>query len=1051
MSITEISIKRPLLITVIFFTLILFGWISYQTLDYNLLPKFEVNVITVQTIYNGASSDEIQSSITKPVEDAVASIEGIDMITSTSMEGVSMIVIQLKPGTSTINAQRDAERKINEIKATLPDDVNDPVIRRVNLDEIPVLKISATANIPQAQLYDLIDQKVKPLLLNVEGVGTVNIIGGNEREIKITLDNDKLQAYGISSALVNQIIANSNSSFPAGSVETTDDRLSIRMNAKVTTVDELRNLVITENKDGSRVLVKDVATVTDGLAESTTINRINGNNGIGIEIIKQSDANAVNVSQFSKARLEEIKALYTAQGFDYKIATDQSVYTLASADAVIHDLFLAVLIVGTVMLLFLHSIRSSLFVLVAIPSAMIPTFILMYIFGFSLNLMTLMGLSLVVGILVDDSIVVLENIFRHLEMGKNKVQASLDGRSEIGFTAIAITLVDVVVFLPLAMSTGMIGNILREFSLVVVFSTLMSLFVSFTLTPLLASRWAKLEVLNKDSLWGLINIKFEEFLTGLKEAYGKALSWVLKPGHKRWVGGTVFVLFFGAIALLPAGFIGFAFISAGDRGEFAIKVELAPETPLYQTNLKVKEIEKILLAQPEVVKVFTNVGTQSGAMGGAGASNSNLAEITVTLVDKSERKLSADMFGAAMRNKIGEIPGIKVTVLPVSITGNSQSPIQIAVKGTDMDSLWKAATILKRVVVATPGTDYVDFSTKSLKTEIDIKLNREKISNLGFSIPEIGNAIQLGFRGNDKTKFKDKGEEYSINVSLDKGDKQNIESVKNLIIRNNQGTTIRLGEVAEIKEVLGQSVLERTNRMNSIKVTSAAVGRPSGTIVADIQASLAKEKLPEGILLDYQGDAKNQKDAFGSLGLAMLMGIILVYLIMVALYESVVYPFVVLFSIPVALIGALLALALSMETLSIFAIVGLIMLLGLVAKNGILIVDFTNHLKAEGMSRFDALVEAGKERLRPILMTTIAMITGMLPIALATSSGAEVKNGMAWVIIGGLTSSLVLTLFLVPTMYMIIDTAVERVNKFFRKRFFKKSRKVLIAKETIDY
>jgi HAE1 family hydrophobic/amphiphilic exporter-1 len=1049
MSITEIAIKRPLLITVIFFTLILFGWISYSSLDYNLLPKFEVNVITVQTIYKGASSDEIQSSITKPVEDAVASIEGIDMITSTSMEGVSMIVIQLKPGTSTINAQRDAERKINEIKATLPDDVNDPVIKRVNLDEIPILKISVTGNISQSKLYDLIDQKVKPLLLNVEGVGTINIIGGNEREIKITLDNDKLQAYGISATQINQLIANSNSSYPAGSVETTDDRLSIRMDAKVTSVDELRNLVVTENKDGSRVLIKDVASVTDGLAESTTINRINGQNGIGIEIIKQSDANAVNVSQFSKSKLEELKKLYASEGFDYKIATDQSVYTLASADAVMHDLFLAVLIVGTVMLLFLHSFRSSLFVLVAIPSAMIPTFILMYIFGFSLNLMTLMGLSLVVGILVDDSIVVLENIFRHLEMGKNKVQAAIEGRSEIGFTAIAITLVDVVVFLPLSLSSGMIGNILREFSLVVVFSTLMSLFVSFTLTPLLASRWAKLEVLNKNSLWGYINIKFEDFLTSLKEAYGSALYWGLK--HKRWVGLTIIVLFIGALSLLPAGFIGFAFISAGDRGEFAIKVELAPETPLYQTNLKVKQIESILLAQPEVIKVFTNVGTQSGAMGGGGASNSNLAEVTVTLVDKSQRKMSSDAFGAAMRNKIGNIPGIKVSVLPVSITGNSQSPIMIAVKGTDMDSLWKAATILKRVVVATPGTDYVDFSTKSLKTEIDIKLDRDKLSNIGFTVPEVGNAIQIAFRGNDQTKYKDKGEEYSINVSLDKGDKQDIESVKNLIIRNSKGTTVRLGEVAEIKEILGQSVLERTNRMNSIKVTSAAVGRPSGTIVADIQANLAKEKLPAGILIDYQGDAKNQKDAFGSLGTAMLIGIILVYLIMVALYESVVYPFVVLFSIPVALIGAFLALALSMQSLSIFAIVGLIMLLGLVAKNGILIVDFTNHLKAEGMNRFDALIEAGKERLRPILMTTIAMITGMLPIALATGSGAEVKNGMAWVIIGGLSSSLILTLFLVPVMYMIIDGGVERTNKFFRKRFFKESRKKLIAKETIDY
>ncbi|MFN8415500.1 MAG: efflux RND transporter permease subunit [Cytophagaceae bacterium] len=1031
MSITELSIKRPLLITVIFFTLILFGWISYRALDYNLLPKFEVNVITIQTIYTGASSDEIQSSVSKPIEDAIASIEGIDNLTSTSMEGVSMIVIQLKPGVSTINAQRDAERKINEIKASLPDDVKDPVVRRVNLDEIPVLKISATSNVSQTELYDLIDQQVKPLLQNVEGVGTVNIIGGNEREIQINLDNDKLQAYGITSSQISQIISNSNSSYPAGSVESQDNRFSIRMNAKVSNVDELRNLVIVENKDGSRILIKDVATVTDGIAESTTINRINGRNGIGVEIIKQSDANTVNVSQLAQARLKEIKAMYSSKGFDYTIASDQSVYTLASADAVMHDLFLAVLIVGTVMLLFLHSFRSSIFVLVAIPSAMIPTFILMYVFGFSLNLMTLMGLSLVVGILVDDSIVVLENIFRHLEMGKDKVKASIDGRSEIGFTAVAITLVDVVVFLPLSLSTGIIGNILREFSLVVVFSTLMSLMVSFTLTPLLASRWAKLEVLSKDSLWGLINIKFEEFLTSLRDYYGKALEWALV--HKRWVLSGIFVLFISSIALLPAGFIGFTFISAGDRGEFAIKVELAPETPLYQTNLKVKEIESLLLAQPEVVKVFTNVGTQSGAMGG-GSSNSNLAEITVTLVDKSERALSAEKFGTAMRNKIGEIPGVKVTILPVSITGNSQSPIQIAVKGTDMDSLWKAATILKRIMIETPGTDYVDFSTKSLKTEIDIKLDREKIANIGLSVPEVGNSIQLAFRGNDQTKFKDKGEEYTIKMSLDKGDKQNIESVRNLIIRNSQGISVKLSEIAEVREILGQSVLERTNRMNSIKVTSAAVGRPSGTIVADIQESIAKEKLPEGILLDFQGDAKNQKDAFGSLGLAMLMGIILVYLIMVALYESVVYPFVVLFSIPVALIGALLALALTMETLSIFAIVGLIMLLGLVAKNGILIVDFTNHLKAEGMNRYDALVEAGKERLRPILMTTIAMITGMLPIALATSSGAEVKNGMAWVIIGGLTSSLILTLFLVPCMYMIIDGGIERLNRFLNKK-----------------
>lgn len=1031
MSITEISIKRPLLITVIFVTLILFGFVSYKQLNYNLLPKFEANVIVVQTSYRGASSDEIQNTITKPIEEAVSSIEGIDKISSSSSEGLSLITVQLKSGTSTLDAQRDAERKVNQMKSTLPDDADDPVVSRFNTDEIPVLRISASAKMSEPALYDLIDQKIKPILSNVSGVGSVRLIGGNEREIQVTLDNDKLQAYNISTAQVNLMIANNNSSFPAGSVLSDKSRTSIRLDAKIGKVEEMRNLVIRQNPDGSRVLLKDVGVITDSQTEATTLNRNNGKAGIGIEIVKQADANAVNVSKFVKDKLEIIKKQYASQGFSYDIAADQSVYTLASADAVIHDLFLAVIIVGLVMLLFLHSFRSSLFVLVAIPSAMIPTFILMYIFGFSLNLMTLMGLSLVVGILVDDSIVVLENIYRYLEMGKSRMEAAIAGRSEIGFTAIAITLVDVVVFLPLSMSGGIIGNILREFSLVVVFSTLMSLFVSFTLTPLLASRWGKIEILSKNSLWGRINLAFEHFLDSLKEDYGRILSWSL--GHKRWILAGVFVLFVGSIALIPAGFIGTAFAGSGDRGELTIQLEMSPQTPLAQTNLMVKEAEKILLTKPEVVKVFANVGTQTGAIG-TGSSNSNIAELSITLVDKKARHISTDDFGVSIRDEIAKIPGVKVVIRPASITGSSEAPIQIAVKGTDMDQIRETANMVKQVVRTTPGTDYVEFSTKSPKTEISINLDREKIAKAGLTVPDVGAAVQLAFRGNDQSKYKDSGEEYPINISLEKSDKRSIENVKNLTLRNSKGAIIRLGEVANVSEIVGQAVLERSDRLNSIKITASSVGRPTGTIVADIQKKLAKVKLPGNVSIEYQGEAQRQSDAFGSLGLAMLLGIILVYLIMVALYESIVYPFVVLFSIPVALIGALLALALSMESLTIFAIVGLIMLLGLVAKNGILIVDFTNHLKEKGYPLKEALIEAGKERLRPILMTTIAMVTGMLPIALATGSGAEVKNGMAWVIIGGLISSLLLTLVLVPSMYMIIEKMKLGIERLLSKR-----------------
>lgn len=1037
MSITEVAIKRPLLITVIFVTLILFGFLSYKQLNYNLLPKFEANVIMVQTTYRGASPEEVQNTLTKPIEDAVSAIEGVDQITSTSTEGVSALTITLKQGTDVNDAQRDAERRIDQVRALLPEDADDPVVRRFSTDEIPILRLSISSNLAPADLYQLLDDRVAPMISNVGGVGSVTLIGAQQREIQVVMDNDKLKAYGISPAQVAQAVGANSTTFPAGNVETRADRLSINLDARAGTVEDLRNTVVREGADGSRILLKDVASVMDGLSEATTFNRINGQPGIGMQIVKQSDANAVEVSQGVKKRLAELKTQLADTGFDYRIAIDQSLYTLSSANAVMDDLMLAVLIVGLVMLLFLHSVRSSLFVLVALPSAMIPTFILMYALGFSLNLMTLMALSLVVGILVDDSIVVLENIYRHLEMGKTRWSAALEGRNEIGFTAMAITLVDVVVFLPLALTGGLIGNILREFSLVVVISTLMSLVVAFTLTPLLASRWGRLEHLTTGTLWGRFSLTFERGVTALQDWYGRALGKALR--RKRYVLSAILALLIAAIALVPAGFIGATFIPPSDRGEFLVQLETAPQASLAETDRLTLAAERVILKYPEVIDAFTNVGTQSGQRGAAGSANANLSEINVKLVPKHDRRITSEQFGTLLRDELGAIPGIKVTVTQTNITGSAQTPIQIAVKGVEMDSLWKAARIVKRITEGTPGTDYVQFSTRSPKPEVKVRLDQDRMGTLGFTSNDIGIAVQTAFRGNDRFKFKEAGEEYPINVRLDQADRQDVQSVRGLMVTNARGATVRLDQLADVYETLGNSVLQRTDRLNSITINSAAVGRPSGTIVAEIQKAMAREQLPPGIIIDYLGDAKNQGEAFGSLGLALVLGILLVYLIMVALYENALYPFVVLFSIPVALVGAFLALALSMQPLSIFAIVGLIMLLGLVSKNGILIVDFANHLRREGMGLIESLVEAGRERLRPILMTTVAMIFGMLPIALASGDGAEVKNGMAWVIIGGLTSSLILTLFIVPAMYYIMTRLMEKVSGF---RFGRKRRKV---------
>lgn len=1028
MSISEIAVKRPLLIVVIFTVLIIFGVQSYFKLNYNLLPKLEIPTVSVSTVYPGAGAAEVETSVTKKLEDAFSSIEGLDKINSTSQEGVSQITIQLKSGTDVDKAERDIQRKADQAQNDLPQDIDKPVVSKVNLEESPVIKAGVTSSKSPREVYDFVDKQLLPVLQNVAGVGQVNIIGGDERQIQVNIDQQKLKAYGFSIRQITDVLNNANQSFPAGRIETQDQQLSIRFDANVTSVEQIRNLIVQSRPKAGNIYLKDIAEVVDATAKSTAINHINGIPSIGVQIIKQTDANAVDVSELVKAKFDEMQSIYKNDNLRFDISSDQSVYTLKSADAVVHDLGLAVVIVGVVMLAFLHSFRSSMFVLVALPSSIIPTFIVMYMLGFSLNLMSLMAMSLVVGILVDDSIVVLENIYRHLEMGSDKRKAALDGRSEIGFTALAITLVDVVVFLPLAFAGGTIGSLLQEFSLVVVFSTLMSLFVSFTITPLLASRFGKVEELNNKTLWGRINLGFEHMIDVLKEDYGKMLAYLLKK--KRWLLSGVMLLIIGSIALIPLGFIGGAFMPTQDQGELMINLELSPTASIYQTNMLTREAEELILKEPEVVKVFSSIGFVSGSVAGT-SNNSNLSEITVSMVDKKDRSISPEEFGVRLQKKLSTVlPGAKITAAATSIAGNNtQAPIQIAIKGIDLKQIRKVAEEYAKVVATVSGTRFVELSVKDQKQQVEVNLDREKMTMLGIDASKVGAGLQNAFSGDDKGKFKQSGNEYDIMISLDSYDRSNIENVEKLSFANADGQTFVLSQFASVSEGLGESVLQRSNRLNSITVESSVAGRPSGTVVEDIREATSKISVPEGVTVEYLGDAKNQADAFGSLGTALMIAVALVYLIMVALYENAVYPFVVLFSIPVALVGALLALALTMSTLNVFSIIGIIMLLGLVSKNAILIVDFTNQLKEEGKPVKEALIEAGKERLRPILMTTLAMILGMLPIALASGAGAEIKNGMAWVIIGGLTSSMILTLFVVPAMYLIIENLLNRFKK----------------------
>jgi len=1027
MNITGLSIKRPSLIVVIFTVMAFLGVVSYFSLNYELLPKYSQPVLVIVTTYPGASPSEVENSVTKKIEDAISSLEDIDNIQSTSYEGASVVVIIFRSSADMDRALENATRKVSNVEYLLPKDVLPPMINNFSMDDIPIMRLGITANIPSTEVYDLVKNKIKPMISTINGVSQVDMVGGEEREIRINVDNEKLKAHHLSILQVTNAIQLANMEFPTGKIKDQSQEVIIRLSGKFAGLDDLKNLVLATGKSGGLVRLKDVAEVQDAKRETRSISRINGDNSVGLLIFKQPDGNEVKISEKVKESIVRIEEIYKKQGLKFEIANDTSDFTLDSAHAVMKDLLLAICLVALVMLVFLHSLRNSLIVLISIPASLISVFTAMYLFDFSMNIISMVAMSLVIGILVDDSIVVLENIYRHLEMGKDRRKASLEGRNEINYTAVSITMVDVVVFLPIAIITSMISGMLRQFALVVVFATLLSLFVSFTVTPLLASRFAKHERFRKGSWLDGFTTGFERLLHRFTEGYSRAMIWSLH--HKAITLGGVTLVFFASLALVATGFIGSEFITMGDRGEVIIAMELPKNATIEQTNQATLKAEQYIRALPEVTSVFTSVGSSTSFFGGG--SNAYNSEMHIKMVEKEKREITSEQFALNMKKELMNLlPGVKIRSTIVSMMGTSDmDPIQIVISGPDMDTINRYASKVMAEMKKVSGTYEVKLSVEAGNPEVAIRLDKDKMAELGLSTAVVGMTLQNAFSGNTDAKFRDGDNEYNINVVFDQVDRNSINDIAGLSFINNYGQPIQLNQFATIAPSSGTTLLQRYNRVPSVTINSQVIGRPVGSVGEDVLKRVKAMDLPQELTIIPEGDMKYQTEAFGSLGLAFLASILFVYLIMVALYDSYLYPFVVLFSIPLAIIGALFALGLTMESLTIFSILGIIMLVGLVGKNAILLVDFTNQMKADGHNTTDALVMAGKVRMRPILMTTFSMIFGMLPIALATGAGSEWKNGMAWALIGGLTSSMFLTLIVVPVVYLTFDRVKERLNR----------------------
>ena len=1015
MKVLDLPFVRPIAVVVIFSLLSVVGIYEYTKMKYELLPPMAISYLTIQTVYPGASPNEVEDQVSKKIEDAVSGVAHVKHVTTHSVENASIVVLEFEADTNMDNATQDVQRAVNVKISDLPSAAKTPSVNKVSFDDSPIIQLAVTAKASKGELYQIVKDTVKPALNRIGGVGQVSMLGGNAREIKVSLSQAKLEQYSISILGILQKIGASNLDFPAGNIKADDGQYVVRIAGKLKNLDEMRNLVIATTSGGN-VRLGDVANVQDTLADSDSIFRYDGKDAIGVSILKQSGANAVEVSKQVHSELKRLERDYKAENLKFEVAEDSSIFTIDSANDVVRDIILAIVFVGFIMLLFLHDLRNAFVVMMAVPVTLLTTFICMAFGNFTLNLMSLLALTLVIGILVDDSIVVIENIHRHKTLGKSPKEAASFGTREIAFAAASITLVIVVAFLPVSLSGGLIGSMLMQFGLSLVIATAISLVVSLFLTPLLAAKLGSSESAKPDGFVAKFGAKFDRGFEKITNFFHVILEWSFK--HKKLTIGSAFALFIFSFALLAMGIVGSEFMTPIDRGQFTVGLELPERTTLEENDRIVQQIEKNLSSRPEVYKVYTKVGYDSNS----GTSNYKTT-ISVGLVPKSERKMSSVNIGLDVEKTIRKIPGVKVTVTQSGLVDmGSSSPVQYNVLGPNYEDNLKVANEWAAVMRTVKGTGEVSLSVSNGKPELQIDIDRSKLSDLGLSLDTVGTSLRTALAGNDSLYYHENGKDYTIKIELDSFDRTNTSQVGNLSFTNSQGRQIRLNQFATIRNAFGPTELRRNDRQGSITVSGQAIGRPTGDIDKEIRSKAKALDIPSDIEVRPSGMLSMQSDSFGSLGISLIFSVVLIYAILAILFNSLSYPISVLFSLPFAMIGGLFALGIAHQTLNIFSIMSMILLMGLAAKNAILLVDraLKNH-EERGMEYIDAFREAVTTRIRPIFMTTLAMVFGMLPIAFGLGSAGEMKQAMGIVLIGGLVFGLLVTMVLVPVTFLSVD------------------------------
>ena len=1036
MFLAKLSVRKSVLATMLLMAFVVIGIFSYMRLTIDLMPPIEFPYVSVVTVYPGAGPEEIESLVSKPIEDAISSISGLKNTWSYSQEGVSVVLAEFTLETKVDFAAMDIKEKVDAIRATLPQDVEAPTVSKFDIGAIPIMNLAISSQRPIQETYEIADKKIKRELSKVSGLAQISVLGGRKREITVSVSKDKLKGYDLSIIDVIAAIAAENLNIPGGHITEASREYGVRVAGEFSTVDEIRNVRI-QRVDASPIRLSEVANVQDSFAEVRELARYNRAETVGMTLQKRSDANTVKVAAEVKKTLERLKSVLPPD-VKIEIARDRSTFIKDMVADLNGNMITGIILTALVLFLFLHGWEGIVIAGVAMPVSIVSTYTLIYFAGYTINVMSLMGLALCVGILVANALVVMENIYRYLHLGKSPREAAEEGTSEIALAVLASTLTNIVVFVPIAFMSGIIGQFFKQFGITVTFATFVSLLVSFTVTPMLASKILKPHSADKKVAWHsslpligkfleLLDKFFEKWDAFYERAavgYRRGLEWALD--HRWRVVGICFGLFAISLALVPL--IGAEFFQNSDQGMITVTVEMPTGSNLWQTQRAIESVEQIVSSVPETESYFSSVGTTESEFGGGG-SGVNVGDVLIVLVDKGKRNRSDKEIAGALRTMLAEIPSAKITVASMAtMGGGGEKDIQIEVTGDEVPVLVSLANKVSAIAQETPGTVDVDTDWRIGKPEMRLTPSREKAADYGVSTAQLANLTRTFITGTVASKYREKDEEYDIRVKLDESDRDNVEKIGSLLVRAN-GQTVPVAELATITHDEGPTQIVRKNRQRMVTVTANISRGTLGGLISQLRKKTDTLSIPQGYRVYYGGMAEVMAESFSSLFQALILSIILTYMLLAAMLESYVHPFTIMLTVPLGAVGVLLSLFFTGRTISIFSLMALIMLVGIVVNNAILLLDYTGVLRKKGYGMREAILEACPTRLRPIVMSNLAAAAAMIPLALGLGAGAEFRQPMAIVSIGGLLVSTVFTLFLIPTVYSLLDRFAEGRGK----------------------